>query len=58
MNKLVQYLKDKRLNETSAMNLLQDIGIISDNAVYAAEVCDDDAEKAVKHLKSVLGFKE
>lgn len=50
MNRLTAYLREHGINEVSAMNRLQDHGIISDNAVHASDVADCDAEAAIEFL--------
>lgn len=52
INKLVQYIEESWSDEVKTMNDLQDEGIVSDNAVQAKDVSDEDAEKAVEWLKS------
>jgi hypothetical protein len=39
------------LSELQSMNLLQSAGIVSDNAVWFADVAEADVEKAVEYLK-------
>jgi len=42
-----------RWTECDILNRAQDDGIISDNCVSMADVCDVDADKLVKYLKGV-----
>jgi len=42
-----------RWTECDILNRAQDEGIISDNCVSMADVCDADADKLTKHLKGV-----
>ena len=51
MNALEKYIEDGWHDEDQVMNYLQDAGIVSDNAVCAADVCSEDAEKALTILK-------
>jgi hypothetical protein len=57
MNRLETFLDNRNLNQISAMNLLQDQGVISDNCINASDVCDSDCDKAVdfllKHEKEI-----
>lgn len=52
MNLLEQFLATQKINETEAMNYLQDHGIVSDNCVWAKDVADVDCERACKVLVS------
>lgn len=49
-NRLEQWIEDEWRDEARTMNELQDRGIVSDEAVLAADVCDFDAEKAIAML--------
>jgi len=51
MNALELWMSTQFRTERAIMNELQEAGIVSDNAVYAADVCDGDAEKAAEWLK-------
>lgn len=51
MNDLEKYLLSKRISPVEAMNRLQDFGIVSDNAVWPADVADVDCERAIKFLQ-------
>lgn len=51
MNALQNYLGENNVDETKAMNILQEHGIISDNCVTAADVPDCDAEDAIDFLQ-------
>ncbi|MES2367015.1 MAG: hypothetical protein V4563_14160 [Pseudomonadota bacterium] len=51
MNALEYYLMTSGMNDTAAMNKLQDAGVISDNCVHVSEVAYSDCEKAVAYLK-------
>ena len=44
---LTDHLRATGWNETEAMNLLQDHGVVSDNCVTAADVAEADTEKAI-----------
>ncbi len=50
MNALEKWIEEGWHDEAQTMNYLQDNGIVSDNAVTAADVCREDAEKAVTIL--------
>jgi len=56
MNLLETYIEAHCLNPTHTLNILQEFGIVSDNAVTAADVSDKDCETAVEFLS--LGQRE
>lgn len=51
MNALKQWIEDGWHDEVQVMNYLQDNGIVSDNAVYALDVCREDVERALTILR-------
>lgn len=53
LNPLQTYLDLHRLDETYALNVLQDAGVISDLCVWAKDVATVDCWKAVQYLKTV-----
>ena len=54
MNSLESFLEAQGLDESSAMNKLQDAGVISDNAITAQDVANGDCLRAVKWLLNHL----
>ena len=50
INKLEQYICESWSDEVKTMNDLHDYGLISDNAVMAKDVCNEDAKRAVEFL--------
>lgn len=50
MNALESFLAESGMDETKAMNDLQDAAMISDNAVNACDVANVDCLRAVKFL--------
>jgi hypothetical protein len=52
MNALEQHIIDAGLCPIAAMNVLQDHGIVSDNAVWAGDVAAADHERAIAFLKT------
>lgn len=50
MNALEKWLEDGWHDEAQTMNYLQDNGIVSDNAVTAADVCREDTKNQTKML--------
>ena len=53
MNLLQTHLNKTGMDEEMAMNYLQTIGAVSDNATTAAEVADCDAGKAIEKLEGM-----
>ncbi len=51
MNPLQQFIRANRLNEIDAMNYLQEINAVSDNAVLARDVAEYDCRWAVYQLE-------
>lgn len=51
MNILEQWIDYNNEDPNKVMDLLQAHGVVSDNSVTAAEVCDADAEAAVRFLE-------
>lgn len=45
-NKLEKWIAIRRESETAVMNLLQEYGVVSDNAVWAKD-CDNDTKAMV-----------
>lgn len=56
MNALEDFIQRENLDETEAMNELQENGIISDHAVHACDVPARDATPAVEYLRKKHGF--
>lgn len=54
MNPLEQYLLRNNLDPIQAMNSLQSAGIISDNAVMAADVAEADVYRAIDYLATTV----
>lgn len=54
-NTLEQFLSEIQMDETEAMNLLQDHNIVSSNCVMANEVSDTDCISAIRFLDGILG---
>jgi hypothetical protein len=54
MNALEAFLKTRGLEETKAMNALQDNGIISDECIFASHVHDSDCQRAIEWLVSPI----
>ena len=52
MNTLQLYLTAHKWPELAAMNQLTEAGVISDNAILAADVWESDATKAVQWLEA------
>lgn len=52
MNALERYLTITGTNEADAMNALQDMGIVSDNCVWAKDVAEADCLQAIEFLKA------
>jgi hypothetical protein len=52
MNSLEHYLRDKGLDETEAMNLLQEHGIVSDNCEWARDVGNSGKAMLYLHEKN------
>lgn len=52
MNPLRLYLLIHRIDACAAMNLLQDRGIVSDNAIEAGDVAREDCAAAIEFLKA------
>jgi hypothetical protein len=50
MNDLQKYIEESWSDEVKTMNDLQDRGIVSDNAVKAKDVCNEDAKLAIEIL--------
>lgn len=50
MNALENYIFESWSDEIKTMNDLHDRGVISDNAVMAKDVCNEDAKRAVDFL--------
>jgi len=50
INKLVKHIEESWSDEVKTMNDLHDHGVVSDNAVMAKDVCEEDAKKAVEWL--------
>lgn len=51
---LLTKLHSLNLSEVAGMNLLQDFGIVSDNAVYVADVCESDQVRAIEFFNEKL----
>jgi hypothetical protein len=52
MNSLEQWIAAQNvITEKVVMNLLQDEGIVSDNCVWAKDVCESDCVQAVAWLE-------
>lgn len=51
MNLLEKYLRKNLFDPTRVMNALMDAGLISDNAVWPADVADVDCARAVEWLE-------
>ncbi len=54
MTLLEQFLASTELDPTQAMNALQECGIVSDNAVTAADVADADFPAAREFLWDLI----
>ncbi len=54
MNALEQYILDHHLDPLLAMNLLQEHGIVSDNAIWAGDVAAADHAAAIAFLRKNL----
>lgn len=54
MNPLQQFIRAHRLNEIDAMNHLQEINAVSDNAVMAKDVAEEDCRWAVYQLEKLV----
>lgn len=54
MNALERYIAEHKLDETKAMNALQEHGIISDLCVWARDVADVDCKRATDILVLLL----
>jgi hypothetical protein len=55
VNALEQFISDSGdWDAIPAMNLLQDQGVISDNAITLADVADVDAPRAIAFLESKI----
>ncbi len=50
MNALEAFLTESGMDETKAMNQLQDAAMISDNCIWACDVANVDCLRAVKFL--------
>lgn len=50
MNTLETYIKAHAIDEVLAMNLLQEHGKVSDNAILAADVAETDCPAAIAFL--------
>lgn len=51
MNSLEKHIFESWSDEIKVMNDLQESGVISDNAINAKDVCQEDAKKAVEWIK-------
>ncbi len=57
MNALETFLAESGMDETKAMNQLQDATMISDNAIQARDVANVDCLRAVKFLLMEEGLR-
>lgn len=53
VNTLQTFLKSKGIDESSAMNILQESGVISDNCVEVKDVAESDCLVAISYLNHV-----
>lgn len=51
MNILEKWIEFQGEDEAEVMDLLQNAGVVSDNAVVAGDVCEADAKRAVEFLE-------
>jgi hypothetical protein len=51
MNSLEKYIWENNFNEAVSMNTLQNCGIVSDNAIRAADVAETDCLSAINFLE-------
>lgn len=49
---LLMLFDNKRLAHTPCMNLLQDLGLISDNCVHVEDVAHEDAMNVLRRVKA------
>jgi hypothetical protein len=54
MTTLETHIIENKLDETKAMNVLQDRGIISDNCIDVKDVAEADCERAIAVLEKVM----
>ena len=57
MNVLEQFIKDHGLDASKTLDMLQEKGLVSDNAVYAKDVYKGDCELAVAYLQRRVDFR-
>ncbi len=50
---LAETCRDFGLSEIDAMNILQDAGVVSDNAVNLEDVHENDVPQAIKYLEEM-----
>jgi hypothetical protein len=55
MNDLQKYIEESWSDEVKTMNDLHERGVISDNAILAKDVCNEDAKRAVEFLNDNTG---
>jgi len=55
MNDLQKYIEESWSDEVKTMNDLHERGVISDNAIMAKDVCNEDAKRAVEFLNDNTG---
>ena len=58
MNLLEEFIKEHGMDSLRTFNTLQDEGLVSDNAVFAADVCKADCELAVAYLQRRVDFRD
>lgn len=56
MNSLTEFVIKYDMRPRMVMNILQDKGLVSDNAILLEDVAEKDCAKAIEHLRQYIGF--